>query len=823
MASGSERQPGGVLAGIEVLDLTDGIAGAITTMLLADQGATVLKVEPRGGDPTRAMSGAMVWHRSKRSAVFDLEDSADRDAVRALAVGADVVVASSVPGEGERLGLDGEALCSINPRLVHCSITAYGRDNRHAGRPDDPALVAARTGLVWEERGWPGGGVARMSGGAINNPDLEVPDGCFDGARRAGPVFPYTQIPALGAAYLATTAISAALFARGATGRGQRVETSQLQGVLAATWGVWQRAEQPDAPGYDTWIFDSRGMRGMFECADGRWVSYWVPAPGFVLGASAGDTLAVSDETRPISEDPSRILPDPNELVVLHHYFPEMAKAFKRFRADEWVRVAAEVRVALQPVRSPEEALADPALLACGSVITVPIDSLGDVRQVGVGYRLANRPAPPPVAPPGLDRDGTDVRAEAARRASAHPPPPPPGEATGAPPLDGITVLDLGLAVAGPWGAQLLSDLGADVIKVNRLYDQFWHSTHLAMACNRGKRSLAVDLKHPDGLAAFHRLVAKADVVHHNMRPDAARRLGVDYDSLRQHNPRLIYCQTTGFDPSRSHLPGNDQTGSALAGPAYEDGGCAAGGRPIWSLTSLGDIGNGFLSAIAVVQALLDRQHTGTGQFVETSILDAQLLNASYACLMGDGTPVQRPRLDAEQFGTSAFRRIYETKQGWLCISAEAENSWCRCLSVLGCDALAADPALATVAGRREHESRLVTAISSALCTATAAEWSARLDVAGVPNEVCSDTFALDLFDDPDLRRSGFVAGYPQPVVGHLEQLGVLFDFSETPTRIAGAPPVVGDSTRQILEGVGYTNAELDELEHAQVILDTSA
>ena len=236
-------------------------------------------------------------------------------------------------------------------------------------------------------------------------------------------MFPYTQIPALGAAYLATTAISAALFARGATGRGQRVETSQLQGVLAATWGAWQRAEQPDAPGYDTWIFDSRGMRGMFECADDRWVSYWVPAPGFVLGASAGDTLAVSDDTRPISEDPSRILPDPNELVVLHHYFPEMAKAFKRFRADEWVRVAAEVGVALQPVRSPEEALADPALLACGSVITVPIDGLGDVRQVGVGYRLADRPAPPPVAPPELDRDGTEVRSKlpAERRRRRHP------------------------------------------------------------------------------------------------------------------------------------------------------------------------------------------------------------------------------------------------------------------------------------------------------------------------------------------------------------------------------------------------------------------
>jgi crotonobetainyl-CoA:carnitine CoA-transferase CaiB-like acyl-CoA transferase len=807
MAIPSRARVGGVLEGIKVLDLTDGIAGAITTMLLADQGATVTAIEPRAGNPIRAMSGGLVWARSKRSAVFDLEDSGDRAAVRDLAGSADVVVDSFRPGEAERLGLDGPTLCAETPTLVHCSITAYGRANRHAGRFDDPALVAARTGLMWESRGWPGGAIARMSGFPPVNPDLEVPEGCFDGADRRGPLFPYTPIPALGAAYLATTAISAALYVRSRTGVGQRVHTSQLQGVLAATWGAWQRARAADAPGYDTWIFDSRGMRGMFECADGRWVCYWVPTPAFVLGASAGDVLASSDETRPVAEDPSRILPDPNELIVLHHYFPAMAAAFKKFPAGDWVRVAAEVGVALQPVRSPEEALADEALLECGSVLSVPIEGLGDVRQVGIAYRLSNRPAPPPVAPPALDRDGADVRAEVGQT-------PRRGQAAiesshgGGSPLAGVTVLDLGLAVAGPWGTQLLSDLGADVIKVNRLYDQFWHSTHMAMACNRGKRSVAVDLKHPMGREVLRRLVAAADVVHHNMRPDAVRRLGVDYESLRHLNPRLIYCQTTGFDPSRAHLPGNDQTGASLAGVAYEDGGCADGGRPIWNLTSLGDVGNGFLSAIAVVQALFDRELTGRGQLVETSILDAQLLNSSYAWLAGDGTPAERPRLDAMQFGTGPFHRLYETAQGWLCISTADASAQSRCLAMLDCDQLSdSDDVVATMC--------------AALRTADAHTWSVRLDAVGVPNEVCSDTFALELFDDPDLIASRFVTGYPQPIVGHLEQMGVLFDFSATPTRIAGAPLVVGDSTKAVLAEFGFGSDELADLEAARVILDT--
>ena len=813
---------GGVLHDINVIDLSDGVAGAITTMLLANHGANVTKIEPCRGCPTRGMSGATVWHRSKRSAAFDFSDPSERQVIRSLARHADVVVESYRPGVGAALGLDGETLCSQNPQLIHCSITAYGNDNQHADRPDDPALVAARTGLVWEQRGWPGGAIARMSGSAPVNPDLDVPDGCFDGADRDGPLFPYTPTSALGAAYLATAAISAALYSRTVTGRGQQVQTSQLQGVLAATWGSWQRAERPDAPGYDTWIFDSRATRGMFECADSRWVCYWVPAPGFVLNAAAGDRLEASPLTQPVSEDPTRILPDPTELVVLHHYFPQMVEAFKRFPAAEWVRLAEQVGVALQPVRSPEEALADPELLASGMTLTVPIDGLGEVRQVGFGYRLADNPPPRPTAPPATNRDGDTVRAEATRPAGPSPSAALPAEAAGTPPLAGITVLDLGLAVAGPWGTQLLSDLGAEVIKVNRLYDQFWHGTHLAMACNRGKRSVAVDLKHPQGLAAFYRLVDATDVVHHNMRPAAAARLGVDYESLRTRNPRLVYCQTTGFDPSRNHLPGNDQTGSALAGPAYEDGGCASGGRPIWSLTSLGDLGNGFLSAIAVVQALFDRQRTGAGQFVETSILDAQLLNASYAWLADDGRSAERPRLDAQQLGTSPFRRLYETARGWICLAADSGDAWRRCLSVLGCEDLASDPQLTTPADRLRHAARITHAIAEQLLSASAAEWSERLDAADVPNEVCSESFALNLFDDAAFRKTRFVTGYDQPIVGHLEQLGVLFDFSDTPAVIAGAPLVVGDSTRVILSRVGYSEDELDHLEDSGVIVDTS-
>ena len=169
------------------------------------------------------------------------------------------------------------------------------------------------------------------------------------------------------------------------------------------------------------------------------------------------------------------------------------------------------------------------------------------------------------------------------------------------------------------------------------------------------------------------------------------------------------------------------------------------------------------------------------------------------------------------------FRRLYETARGWICLAADSGDAWRRCLSALGCDDLAGDPSLATAADRLRHAPRIADAIAAHLRNATAAEWSIRLDAADVPNEVCSESFALNLFDDIELRSNRFVTGYDHPVVGYLEQFGVLLDFSDTPAVIAGAPLVVGDNTRAILSDVGYTEDELDQLEDSGVIVDTSA
>jgi crotonobetainyl-CoA:carnitine CoA-transferase CaiB-like acyl-CoA transferase len=368
------------------------------------------------------------------------------------------------------------------------------------------------------------------------------------------------------------------------------------------------------------------------------------------------------------------------------------------------------------------------------------------------------------------------------------------------------------VAVAGPMGTQLLADLGAEVVKVGALTDNFMTNSVFVM-CHHGKRSVALDLKNPEGLDILYRMVERADVVHTNMRYNAVERLKVDYESLRAINPRLVYCHTRGHDRGpRMYVTGHDQSSACLTGTSWLEGATDNGGQPLWPVTSLGDVGSGLLSAIAVVQALYHRDRTGEGQFVDTAIVNAHLLNCSMSWVSADGARVgPRPRLDARQLGWNALYRLYATSDGrWLCLAVTDETAWTALCTALGHRGAELGARFATRAKRAEADAELATQLSALFERRTAAEWAALLDSAGVPAEISNNDYCLGLFDDPEMVAKGWVQSYAHPVLGKMDVAGLLFDFSDTPGRIWGPPFMPGQHTRELLAELGDTVAEID-------------
>ena len=815
----------GVLDGLEVLDLSWGISGPMTGMLLADHGARVTKIEPPGGDPWRNLSGYRTWNRGKRSAVLNLKDPLDKERFEALVAGADVLLESFSPGTTERLGIDYSAMSALNPQLVYCSITGYGPDGADADRPALDALVAARTGQQWEVRGVVGGTIGRLSGTDGMMPGLEAPPGCWVGPDREGPLFTGVPWVSLATFYIATLGINAAIRVRELTGQGQHVNASLLHGVLATTIAGWQKVEKPDVPNFESWVIDPRAPKAFFQGSDGRWMHHWVPLPEFILNAAANGMQASDAVTGPKNAS-LRVSTAPEDMVLLHAYQDQLAEAIAKYPSDAWVRLASEVGAPVQTVRSPEEALLDPLLVADGCVIEVDDPEVGPIRQVGRVVDMARHPAivPAPAPKVGEHTDAVIAEADAALKQAPAvrritPTTPRPSS-----PLDGILVLDLGLAVAGPFGTQVLAELGARVIKVNTMHDQFWFTSHIAMCCNRDKESITLNLKDPEAMSVLHRLVERADVVQHNMRYDAAERLGVDYESLRQLNPSLIYCHTIGHEQGpREQDPGNDQTAAALAGTEWLDGGLDNGGRPIWPCTSLGDTGNGFLSALGIVQALYDRDRTGEGQFLRTSILYAQLLNASTAWISPDGSVVgDRPQLDAESYGWNALYRLYKTAEGWLCVAALDEGAWINLCGALGRDDLCTDDRFATAEARRVHDDELASELVELFLRRPASEWFATLDGRGVPCEISDPDYVVRLFSDPVAEQRKLVASFPHRMVGQMKMAGLYFDLSDTPGRIGGPPIWPGQDTRRILTEIGYSEDEVEKLLSTGAANDTT-
>ena len=515
---------------------------------------------------------------------------------------------------------------------------------------------------------------------------------------------------------------------------------------------------------------------------------------------------------------------EPEGLLTGIFLHPLLAEAFAKFPADAWEKAAAVSGMGVARVRSPRDALADESFLADGCVVRSDDPEVGRIRHAGMLLEFSATPGRVGGPAPRSGQHTAEVLAEATASDS----PPRAARATGpaaarvlAHPLGGIRVVDLGLGVAGPFTGRMLADLGADVIKVHAVHDTYWAGTHMGLGTNRGKRSIAVNLKHEAGRVALMRLIDRADVVTTNWRPGAAARLGLDYETLHERLPGLVYCNTRGFEKGpRSDLPGTDQTAAALTGPEWEDGACDAGNPPLWSRSNMGDTGNALFAAIAIVAALYHRARTGEGQSVATSIVNAGIFNTSYAWIHEDGTPADWGHVDGGQYGLSPYYRLYRcADEGWLFLAAVTPGQRVRLAEAIsgGPSPAGSDPGGPISEGMGADAA---VTLERRFGERPASEWFEILDRAGVPVEVVDEAFCRSLFDDDEARAEQLVVETRAGGVGRFEDPGLLLNFSETPGVVGRGPCLCGEHSRELLREHGYGDDEIDELVRSGVVLD---
>jgi crotonobetainyl-CoA:carnitine CoA-transferase CaiB-like acyl-CoA transferase len=785
------------------------MAGPLAAMILADYGADVIRLEPPGGDPMWEHPAYMVWQRGKRSVNVDWDSAAGGDAARRLIEGADVLIETLAPGRAAQLGIAYDDLKAANPALIYYSLSAFGQEGPYRDYKPCDGVINAKSGRMRDQAGW----------------------------QKNRPTFRAINDISFHSAMFGLQAIIAALRVRSETGRGQRLEGTMLSGVSAPNniWRLFEGQEIPPdlypgelskaavtrgeltADRHESDPYTANPSQMCMEARDGRWVMHshiqrdlfksWINAIGFGW---------IWDDAR--YRDAPDFARDEDRIALNLQIFEH----FRTRTADEWREIYRQhPDCAGETMQTTQEAIRHEQFLANGFLVETDDPRVGPIKQAGAIAIMSVTPAviarPAPL--PGQHTE--EVLGEAPRAAPAIV---PLGGKPSAP-LEGIVVLECASWLAGPFSGALLADLGATVIKVEPLTgDAFRRMTNNENMVRsfQGKENLALNLKSKEGLAIFHDLVRKADVVMHNFRLGVPERLGIDYPTLSAIKPDLVYVCAASYGtagPDRFRAAFNPTMGAFSGNSVFQSG---EGNVPKGDQSPDPIAGSGV--ATGIMLGLAARVLTGVGQYVETSMMMSNILCNSDDSFDYQGKPPRRVP-DKAQLGLEATYRLYETASGWIFVAAQFDAEFARLCHVLDREDLLGDPHYATWRGRIDHRHELETALEPVFRTRTADEWEPLLRAADVGCARADATSHLRfLHSNPHTTATGFMVPAQSPefldrsLAGRYWRHSPTVKFSDTPC-LTGLPyRGLGSHTREVLMRLGLSGDKVDELVARKVV-----
>ena len=800
-----------VFEGITVLDLSRGMPGSIATMIMSDFGAEVIKVEPPGGDPFRDWPGGVQWNRGKKSVVLDLKTSEGRSKASQLAQKCDVVVENFRPGVTERLGVDYETLSTGRPDLVYCSLTGFGPKGPYAHYKGYEGVVAAKSGRMMVFAGQNG---------------------------RQGPNYAAVSIANHSAAMALVRGAIAALLVRDRTGQGQKVETSLIQTISTydhRDWILWQMMiKDPETYPEDKWIRSGAITIGYLatRTKDGHWLQLGNIVERLFRAMMHGMDMGY------IYEDPrfktAPFLMDEDNLVLKELMLQRMQEK----TLDEWMDIFVNQtsNVAAEPYMTSQEGMNHPQVMHNRHIHDVQDPRLGKMRMLGPVTLMSDTPGSPkgPAPAPGQHTQEVLSRLNGpVQKAPASASNPLPRY-----PLEGITVLDLATVIVGPLGCSLLAELGARVIHIEAPEGDYHRHVQYELGVHRtmaGAEGMCLNLKAPEGQEILHKLVAKADILLHSMRPGAPERVGIGYEQVRKINPRLVYVYAAGYGSTGpySHRPAMAPISGAICGGALTQLGRDSLPPPEQDMTleeikemsrkldrandGSADHNASMVVSVAMLLGLYARERTGKAQYLEPTMLGGNAYVNADDFFWYDGKP-SRMLPDPEGYGLHALYRLYPVQRGWVFLACPFEKEWQALCRTIGRPDLLTDPRFDTPEARQQNDAPLAEELGRIFATKGPQDWEQLLTDADVACVRVEDRGMYHFYnEDPHVLENGFITEVEATRLGTFWRHSPVIRFSHTQGR-AGPGVLKGQHTRPILRELGYTEEEMASLREREVV-----